>query len=65
MPNGIVYPAKVIEGRTVTITCKEGFKPSGSWQLLCRNGTLKDLAGNGIAACIPVETGLSSINSLS
>ncbi|KAL5256679.1 hypothetical protein ACHWQZ_G011812 [Mnemiopsis leidyi] len=48
--NGTVYPAEVIEGSIVNISCDLGFRMTGKSRLMCKNGTVGELP-----RCIPLE----------
>ena len=61
MDNGSVYPAEVLEGSTVTVTCNQGFELEGSKILECKNGILQDSSGSGVPTCVPINQGLSQI----
>ena len=41
-----MFPKKVMEGSSVTVTCDRGFRVEGDWLLRCHEGTLNvDPAG--------------------
>ena len=61
MENGSIYPAEVLEGSTVTVTCNEGFEIEGSKILECKNGKLQDSSGAGPPTCVPINQGMSQI----
>ena len=60
--NGSIYPAEVLEGSTVTVTCNQGFEVEGSKILECKNGKLQDSSGSGFPTCVHKKLGLSKIH---
>ena len=52
-----MYPAEVIEGSPISVTCDKGFRTEGNWELVCRNGSLGDRSSERFPRCVPIKTG--------
>ena len=57
IPNGKLYPERVIEGSVVTLKCDKDFRTEGVWQLTCTNRWLKGMSSEEVPKCVPLREG--------